>query len=378
MSCFKGFALLFGKQRKRVRPVSESRLHKCDVPTPCVCCDRDTLLYVNASAANKRNHVTISFRMKKHCTRCSDVPLMERLFACCEEEVDVKLAVDQSSFGLLQRAVEASGVATKGSEYRSHGTLVSHLTTLEAPELLKISMLRWLPFAMNLLFEGQASFSLPHTEEVEWLREHNTVEKGADVSTVHVMPKSQWHGRVAVVLKRLKRLRGDEVLTESGAQLLRQEAYRSRLALENLMVQKDTDDVFKLGLVKFTSDGPKPENSTHEEVLHNPETPDRVISSSEMLALQTELLQLRSTLAEVIRGHQQEAEVSSDVDGSASETSLGDTPRARGLDDVVVTRAQFLALRPSCTDDPGLGYAVAVPRKARRALRVARRAPVLG
>jgi len=60
----------------------------------------------------------------------------------------VDVPIPLSTVGVVERAVEASRIASKGSDFRAHGTFISHLTLLECPEMMKQSLCCWAPKAM--------------------------------------------------------------------------------------------------------------------------------------------------------------------------------------------------------------------------------------
>lgn len=91
------------------------------------------------------------------CTRCDPSGRIVNLWRrypllrnqCCENPyVNMQVPLPIDTVGLVERAVESSRVATGGSEFRAHGTFVSHLALLDVPERVKQSLIRWAPSVM--------------------------------------------------------------------------------------------------------------------------------------------------------------------------------------------------------------------------------------
>lgn len=73
----------------------------------------------------------------------------------------VQVPIPVNTVGTIERAVQASCIASKGSDFRAHGTFISHLQLLDAPEIRKQSLCAWAPKAMidfNAKARGAARF----------------------------------------------------------------------------------------------------------------------------------------------------------------------------------------------------------------------------
>lgn len=60
----------------------------------------------------------------------------------------VCIPIKTSTVGVVERAIHSSSVGEKGSEYRAHGTFISHLVGVQEPELYKQALTAWAPTAM--------------------------------------------------------------------------------------------------------------------------------------------------------------------------------------------------------------------------------------
>lgn len=61
---------------------------------------------------------------------------------------NVKVPIDIETVGIVERSIHAASIATKGSDFRCHGTFISHLVTLECTERYKQALCCWAPSAM--------------------------------------------------------------------------------------------------------------------------------------------------------------------------------------------------------------------------------------
>lgn len=84
------------------------------------------------------------------------------------DKVDIPIKV--GTVGVVERAIHSSAIGEKGSEIRSHGTFISHLTGLEEPEVYRQALCSWAPTAMMAFLEvregvsrrlGKAAFPAP-------------------------------------------------------------------------------------------------------------------------------------------------------------------------------------------------------------------------
>lgn len=62
------------------------------------------------------------------------------------EMIDIPIKLE--TVGVVERAIHSSAIGEKGSEIRSHGTFISHLTGLQEPEIYKQALCAWAPTAM--------------------------------------------------------------------------------------------------------------------------------------------------------------------------------------------------------------------------------------
>lgn len=97
---------------------------------------------------------------------------------CCVNPISmVQVPLPMATVGTIERAVHASQIADKGSAYRAHGTFISHLSLLDAPEIMKQSLCAWAPKAM--MDYGSA---LPGTERL--YRKGRLLKQPSDPSPV--------------------------------------------------------------------------------------------------------------------------------------------------------------------------------------------------
>lgn len=70
----------------------------------------------------------------------------------------VQIPIKADTVGLIERSIHASSIASSGSDHRSHGTFISHLSTLECSEEYKQALCAWVPHAM-MAFMGKQAMS---------------------------------------------------------------------------------------------------------------------------------------------------------------------------------------------------------------------------
>lgn len=71
----------------------------------------------------------------------------------------VDIPIKLSTVGVVERSIHSSAIGEKGSEIRSHGTFISHLTTLPEPELYRQALCSWAPTAMMAFLEEKEGVS---------------------------------------------------------------------------------------------------------------------------------------------------------------------------------------------------------------------------
>lgn len=224
-----------------------------DFVEPCVRCDSDSLKVLNKYAASTRS-VGVRFRMSKFCERCECHTFKDKLayWQCkiCDDQQEVCVGVPIGIYGSVQRAIESSKIASKGSDFRAHGSFVSMISLLKAPELEKIAMGRWIPSVMIKAMSGKAHINLPLDFDDTYMGDY-TDYKRINFS----MELDKYGSRVTPVLKRMRKLREDEVLTEKGTLLLRRCSNEARKILAAYMRDSSSDDIFTLELVTLRKKG---------------------------------------------------------------------------------------------------------------------------
>lgn len=127
-------------------------------PIPCASCHATELKILREQFDASSEEFWVYDRVfPNQCTRCDPQGLVEALWktnpicgGCCSDNpyVRVQVPLPIETVGLVERAVESSRVATGGSDFRAHGTFVSHLALLDVPERVKQSLIRWAPSVM--------------------------------------------------------------------------------------------------------------------------------------------------------------------------------------------------------------------------------------
>lgn len=127
------------------------------IPVPCVKCNGEELKQLHQHFTNSEGEFWV-YRVAAYncCDRCdkhSDRRLwrnypMFRDLCCVNPFVMVQVPIPLGTVGTIERAVHASRIADKGSAFRAHGTFISHLSLLDAPEIMKQSLCSWAPKAM--------------------------------------------------------------------------------------------------------------------------------------------------------------------------------------------------------------------------------------
>jgi len=294
-------------------------------------------------------------------------------WCCTRRRAEVNVGIPVKTWGTMTRSIEAARVAAKGSEFRAHGTLIHHLSLMECDEVYKIALLRWLPEAYIQWAEKGAELTLP----VDALLYS---DRGCEDYTRIKVDDRKYEARVAPVLRRLRRLREDEVLTDTARKLLRKRNVHIRKELETIMSNGDTDDIFQLGLVKLTD---KPASQIVEA---EPEEEEPLAITDVTLQTQLDFYQedmerrmeemngeierLTSILRDVRNqtlNNVQEAAVSSDVHAGVSQSSQSSNwSPARP----VHSREELLSHRHPSVNEFGFG---SMNRRERRNRRVERR-----
>lgn len=127
------------------------------IPTPCVKCNGEELRQLHNVFDNSDKEFWV-YKVAAYncCDRC-DTHRTRALWrnypsirgVCCVNPFNfVQVPIQIETVGTIERAVHASCIADKGSAYRAHGTFISHLSLLDAPEILKQSLCAWAPKAM--------------------------------------------------------------------------------------------------------------------------------------------------------------------------------------------------------------------------------------
>jgi len=130
---------------------------KCAVPTPCVKCNAEELHQLRQYFMNSdANFWVYSVNADNCCNRCdrsgrrsawSGKSWIEKVCGVSPFTV-VEVPLPVATVGTVERAVEASRIASKGSDFRAHGTFISHLSLLDCDEIMKQSLCCWAPKAM--------------------------------------------------------------------------------------------------------------------------------------------------------------------------------------------------------------------------------------
>lgn len=127
-------------------------------PIPCATCHATELRILHEQFhASSEEFWVYEKAFSNRCGRCDPSGRIVRMWKnypllrnqCCDNpyvRMQVPLPID--TVGLVERAVESSRVATGGSDFRAHGTFVSHLALLDVPERVKQSLIRWAPSVM--------------------------------------------------------------------------------------------------------------------------------------------------------------------------------------------------------------------------------------
>lgn len=138
------------------------------VPTPCAHCDRQLLDVLQVAYKESADeHWVYRCQASKSCRRCAKpVPVLLRPAVCVVDALEcfeskfidferradpttlVEVPIDVSTVGIVERSIHAASTAVKGSDFRSHGTFISHLVTLECTERHKQALCCWAPLAM--------------------------------------------------------------------------------------------------------------------------------------------------------------------------------------------------------------------------------------
>lgn len=127
------------------------------IPIPCVNCNGEELRQLHQSFDNSDGDFWVYCVAAYNCCDRCDKYSYRKLWrnyplfrdACCVNPFQmVQVPLPVSTVGTIERAVQASCIASKGSDYRAHGTFISHLSLLDCPEIMKQSLCVWAPKAM--------------------------------------------------------------------------------------------------------------------------------------------------------------------------------------------------------------------------------------
>lgn len=127
------------------------------IPVPCLNCNKEELKQLHQQFNDSDGEFWV-YRVAAYncCDRC-DKHAYRRLWrnypmirdACCINPFTmVQVPLPVATVGTIERAVHASCIASKGSDFRAHGTFISHLSLLDCTEVLKQSLCAWAPKAM--------------------------------------------------------------------------------------------------------------------------------------------------------------------------------------------------------------------------------------
>lgn len=124
---------------------------------PCLKCNKTEVNYLHEHFSSSEGEFWVyETKALYACNRCN--PGYSKAWKaagwfcktfCMEPPItSVQVPIPISTVGTIERAVHSSCIANKGSDYRAHGTFISHLQLLEADELMKQSLCTWAPVAM--------------------------------------------------------------------------------------------------------------------------------------------------------------------------------------------------------------------------------------
>lgn len=169
------------------------------VPLPCICCNATELrVLAEAAAGSSEANWKYTAYFDSRCGRCDSVHIagdrysvrclirrvgdslgLGAVFAFCNRrhktwrvmllgyfislvaravwarKRKVSIALPETTVGTIQRAIEASAIAEKGSKHRAHGTFIHHLQGLEISESLKIALEAWAPSMIGGFMYGE-------------------------------------------------------------------------------------------------------------------------------------------------------------------------------------------------------------------------------
>lgn len=120
----------------------------CDRCRPTVSTERWASIASGVGIASSALLATQSNFTTAAATLCvsAGLPTIVKHLDLDHQVVQVPIPID--TVGTIERAVQASCIASKGSDYRAHGTFISHLQLLDTSEIRKQSLCAWAPKAM--------------------------------------------------------------------------------------------------------------------------------------------------------------------------------------------------------------------------------------
>lgn len=138
-------------------------------PKPCLTCNKTEILELQEEYAKGKEDFWIYRIPAFHkCKRCDKFHARKRwreyagtiCAGLCEPPISmIDIPIKLETVGVVERAIHSSSIGEKGSDLRSHGTFISHLTGLQEPELYKQALCAWAPTAMMAFMENKPGVS---------------------------------------------------------------------------------------------------------------------------------------------------------------------------------------------------------------------------
>jgi len=127
-------------------------------PKPCLSCNRTEVRILQEEFEKGLEDFWVYHVPAYNCCNNCDQGVGRKIwrsamklgYTClCPNPVElVCIPIKTSTVGVVERAIHASSVGEKGSEFRAHGTFISHLVGVQEPELYKQALTSWAPSAM--------------------------------------------------------------------------------------------------------------------------------------------------------------------------------------------------------------------------------------
>lgn len=182
------------------KPGAEFSRFSSTLSVPCACCNAKELSILSkAEAASEDQHWIYTVKVANRCGRCNEdyswQDLFERAFMWClmhymlqfidlpfgislpfsrlllwacfymlyirkkKRAVWVKIPINVKTVGTVERAIHAASIASKGAEFRAHGTFIHHLSLMDENEVHKQALCAWAPTAMMSFMQGMNGVS---------------------------------------------------------------------------------------------------------------------------------------------------------------------------------------------------------------------------